>query len=86
MDAILVKSKSTVSKMAREDVNISAGFFKLLSLVKEGTCFILLSIANKREEEKILAMTPETVAIMAMPMVIQEPHSPKTGFAAAARA
>ena len=46
----------------------------------------LLNIANKRDAENTLAITPETVATIAIAMVIQEPHSPKTGRAAAAKA
>ena len=86
MEAILVKSKRAVSKMARETVNMSAGFLKFPIIFKDGTCFMLLNIANKRDAEKTLAITPEKVATIAIAMVIQEPHSPKTGFAAAAKA
>ena len=86
MEAILVKSNSTVNKIASETVNIRAGLLKFPILFKDGTCFILLSIANKREAENTLAITPDTVAMIAMKMVIHDPHSPKTGCAAAAKA
>ena len=86
MEAILVKSNRTVNKIAREAVNMSAGFLKFPSFFKDGTCFILLNIPNKRDAENILANTPENVATIAMAMVIHKPHSPKTGSAAAAKA
>ena len=86
IDAIRVKLSNIVSKIARTTVKISAGFLKFPIFAKDGTCFILLNIPNNLEEEKTLAITPENVAMIASKMVIQEPQTPKTGFAAAAKA
>jgi hypothetical protein len=49
-----------------------------------GTSFISVSIASMRETAKMLAITPETVATMAKPTVVQMPHCPNAGRAASA--
>lgn len=86
IEAIRVKSNNIVKSIAKETVKIKAGFLKLTKLFKLGTCFIPLNIPNIREAEYTLAITPETVAIIARKIVNTEPHSPNIGLAAAAKA
>ncbi|MEZ4792383.1 MAG: hypothetical protein R2783_02590 [Gelidibacter sp.] len=76
MEAILVKSNNTVSKIASETVS-EGRVFKIPILFRTALASYYQTLPNKREAENTLAITPEKVAIIAIAMVIQEPHSPK---------